>query len=271
MGLFLVLTGIYAALTGYIVYFWQNKTTLSYQLTAERLILGCALIMQLVWGIQQLFQQNSISFSMSTILLMTLWVMLLCYWIASLVYRLQGIQLFLFPTMLISLIFFYIFPGQSTEYSVENLTNLGHIIVSILAYSLLGMVTLLALLIWRLSNNLHYRKKSGLICFLQPLLRLEKYMFQLLWIGFILLTLSLFSGILVSEQIIGTSLKLTHRFIFGIISWLIFATLLFGRTKYHWRGTIATRFILSGSFFLMLIYTGTQFVLEHILNRPWSN
>lgn len=113
MGLFLVLTGIYAALTGYIVYFWQNKTTLSYQLTAERLILGCALIIPCM-GNTTTFQQNSISFSMSTILLMTLWVMLLCYWIADLVYRLQGIQLFLFPTMLISLIFFYIFPGQST-------------------------------------------------------------------------------------------------------------------------------------------------------------
>ena len=271
MGLFLVLTGIYTLLTAYIVYFWRKKPSRPYLYTTEKLLLGSALLIQVVWGIQHFFQQNSIAFGMSSILLITLWCMLAYYWFASFFYRLHGIQLILFPFILFALLICNFFPGQPILYPVEKWLLVCHIVISILAYSLFGMCALLAILIWRLSNNLHYRKNSNLICFLPPLLSMEKYMFQLLWIGLFLLTLSLITGLFFSEHAVGVSLQLTHKLIFGSLSWLLFATLLFGQIKYHWRGKQAARLILSGFFFLILTHTGTQFVLEYILHRPWSN
>ena len=271
MGLFLVLTGIYTLLTAYIVYFWQKKPSWPYLHLAEKLLLGSALLLQVVWGIQHFLQQNSIAFGMNSILLITVWCMLTYYCFACFFYRLQGLQLILYPLMLVTLLLYHFFPGQPVLYPVDKWLLASHIVISILAYSLFGMCALLAILIWRLSNNLHYRKNSNLICFLPPLLSMEKYMFQLLWIGLLLLTLSLVTGLFFSEHTVGVSLQLTHKLIFGALSWLIFATLLFGQIKYHWRGKQAARLILGGFFFLILTHTGTQFVLEYILHRSWSN
>ena len=265
MGLFLALTGLYVLLSTYVVYFWQQKPAHPYPVSLERFILATALLLQFIWGIQHIYHGGKIILGMSSVLTLVTWIMLTWYWLASFYYKLQGLQLLLFPISLLALLVYYFFPGNPIEYTPDKLPLLLHIIVSILAYSLFGVAAILSVLIWRLSSVLHSKRQSAFINFLPPLLSLETYMFQLYWVGFGLLTLSLISGILFPEYVFRTPLTITHKMIFGGISWLIFAILLFGRIKYHWRGKTAAQFILAGFFFLALTYTGTHFVLEFIL------
>jgi ABC-type uncharacterized transport system permease subunit len=113
----------------------------------------------------------------------------------------------------------------------------------------------------------HIRNKhpGGFIRALPPLQTMENLLFQMLTAGFILLSLSLFSGILFLEDLFAQ--HLAHKTVFSIIAWLVFGTLLWGRWRFGWRGRTAIRWTLSGFFFLMLAYFGSKLVLEIVLQR----
>lgn len=96
---------------------------------------------------------------------------------------------------------------------------------------------------------------------------MESLLFKTISLGFVLLTFTLVSGMLFSEQIFHQALKFNHKNIFTIISWLIFGSLLVGRARYGWRGCTAIRWTLTGFLVLMLAYLGSKFVLEVLLNR----
>ena len=96
---------------------------------------------------------------------------------------------------------------------------------------------------------------------------MEAVLFRIIWTGFILLTLTLASGIVFSEELFGKPLQLSHKTLFGIISWAVYAALLGGRQLYGWRGRMAVRLTIAGFILLLLAYVGSKFVLEVILHR----
>ena len=140
-----------------------------------------------------------------------------------------------------------------------------HIMLSLLAYSLLGLAALQALLLAIQNYHLHNRHPGGFIRALPPLQSMETLMFQLIGIGFSLLTLALLTGILFLEDIF--SQHLVHKTVLSIAAWLVFAVLLWGRWRFGWRGRVAIRWTVGGYIFLMLAYFGSKFVLELVLNR----
>jgi ABC-type uncharacterized transport system permease subunit len=72
---------------------------------------------------------------------------------------------------------------------------------------------------------------------------------------------------LFSESLFGRPLQFNHKTLFGILSWLIFGSLLAGRARWGWRGRVALRWTLSGFLTLVLAYIGSKFVLEILLGR----
>jgi ABC-type uncharacterized transport system permease subunit len=102
---------------------------------------------------------------------------------------------------------------------------------------------------------------------LPPLLTMEKMLFRIIAAGFALLTASLLTGMLFSEEVFGKALQFNHKTLFGVLSWLIFGALLAGRSLWGWRGRIALRWTLTGFLMLVLAYIGSKFVLEVLLGR----
>ena len=100
-----------------------------------------------------------------------------------------------------------------------------------------------------------------------PLLTLERYLFRLVAAGFALLTLTLESGMLFTEQLFGRPLVFNHKSVFSVLGWLTFGALLLGRWRYGWRGRVALRWIIAGTVFVFLAYLGSKFVLEVLLGR----
>ncbi|MNC85052.1 Inner membrane protein YpjD [compost metagenome] len=121
----------------------------------------------------------------------------------------------------------------------------------------------MALLERRLHDGALPRALRGL----PPLLAMETLLFRIIWAGFILLTLTLASGVAFSEELFGKAAKLNHKTVFGVLSWIVFAALLAGRHIYGWRGRVAVRWTLAGFLMLVLAYIGSKFVLEVILGR----
>jgi ABC-type uncharacterized transport system permease subunit len=114
---------------------------------------------------------------------------------------------------------------------------------------------------------MHRGNLPGFLQGLPPLLAMEQLLFRIIAAGFVLLTLTLGSGILFSEELFGKPMQFTHKTVFGILSWIIFGALLAGRALYGWRGRIAMRWTLTGFLSLVLAYIGSKFVLEIILGR----
>ena len=96
---------------------------------------------------------------------------------------------------------------------------------------------------------------------------METLLFQIISLGFVLLTITLISGMLFSEEIFGKPMQLNHKSVFSIASWFIYAALLFGRYQYGWRGIKAIRWTLTGFVLLLLAYLGSKFILQVILGR----
>ena len=96
---------------------------------------------------------------------------------------------------------------------------------------------------------------------------MEALLFRLISIAFVLLTLTLATGVFFSEEMFGRPLRLDHKTIFAFAAWFVFGGLLAGRAAFGWRGRKALRWTLSGFGLLMLAYVGYRFVFEVVLGR----
>jgi ABC-type uncharacterized transport system permease subunit len=143
----------------------------------------------------------------------------------------------------------------------------AHIAVALLAYAFLLVAAITALLMNGLERRLHRGLAPADGAATPPLLTLERYVFRLVGVGFLLLTLTLASGALFSEQVFGKPFTFTHKSLFSILAWLTFGALLLGRWRFGWRGRQATKWIVGGTALLVLAYLGSKFVLEVVLNR----
>jgi len=114
---------------------------------------------------------------------------------------------------------------------------------------------------------LHSPDNIALARRLPPLQTMEKLLFQLIFVGFFLLSLTLCSGLLIIPNLHGEHLA---QLILTASAWLIFSVLLWGRLRYGWRGRTAIRWALSGYATLVAAYFGSKLVLEQIFNIHWS-
>jgi ABC-type uncharacterized transport system permease subunit len=139
--------------------------------------------------------------------------------------------------------------------------------MAMLAYSLFTIAALHAALMSLVEKRLHHAKLPKVLRNLPPLLTMESLLFRIIGVGFALLTITVASGMLFSEQIFGHPLQFSHKVLFGLISWGVFAILLLGHQFYGWRGKKAVHWTLSGFGFLVMAYLGTQFVMQVVLHR----
>lgn len=143
-----------------------------------------------------------------------------------------------------------------------SLTLLVHIFASLIAYSLLALACVQAIILWVLDRKLR-RDPGHLSPLFPPLQAVETYLFQLLWLGFICLSISI--GIALTGLSDYFSSMALHKPILTGLSWIVFAVLLFGRYILGWRGKLAVKYTLAGFSLLMFGYFGTKFVLEFLL------
>ncbi|MGH8493937.1 MAG: cytochrome C assembly family protein [Moraxellaceae bacterium] len=141
----------------------------------------------------------------------------------------------------------------------------SHILLSILAYSVLTIAAAQAILLAIQDRHLR-RHKRGILNTLPPLVTMERLLFDLIAVGLALLTLAILTGFLTLQNFFAQ--HLAHKTAFTLTSWVVFAVLLAGRHWLGWRGVTAIRFTLWGFALLLLGFYGSKIVLELILHQP---
>jgi len=202
----------------------------------------------------------------------TLWLTVLILWFEGFFVPLRGLQPLVLPAAAVAVVLPLLFPGSMVT-ADRNLAFKLHLLAAILAYSLLTIAALHAMLMAALDRELHRgagaasAQPSRLFRQIPPLLAMERLLFRLITAGFVLLTLTVASGILFSEHLFGRALRFEHKTVFALAAWVVFAGLLSGRLIFGWRGRVALRWTIAGFAMLVLAYVGSRFVLEVVLGR----
>jgi len=141
----------------------------------------------------------------------------------------------------------------------------AHVLVSLLAYAILTLASVQAILLAIQDRHLHGRHPGGFVRALPPLQTMESLLFEMIGLGFVLLSIALATGFMFLEDMFAQ--HLAHKTLLSVAAWVVFGVLLWGRFRFGWRGRTALRWTLAGFVVLMLAYFGSKFVLELVLGR----
>jgi ABC-type uncharacterized transport system permease subunit len=268
---YLVLVAAYVSLSGYA---WRDLTRtaparpdapalrmLPQVALAGALALHAALLARTIWA------EGAVNFNFANALSAVTWITVLLLWIARLLQPLASIAALLLPVAaLCAVLPLWDDHPHLLRYLDQPWATL-HIAVALTAFSLFIVAALQALLLMSVEKRLHAGHSHPLDDTLPPLLTLERFLFRLIGVAFVLLTLTIASGAFFSEELFRQPFRFNHKVVFSLLAWSIFAGLLFGRKRYGWRGKIALRWIVAGSAMLVVAYVGSKFVLEVLLAR----
>ena len=237
-------------------------------LAKKRIALGCAwsasvlhtLYISLV--IQQNVGFNFSLFSMASLVSLIVALLLL---LATLNKPVENLGIFIFPVTALMLSLELCFPEKQRSLESHSWQMHTHILSSIIAFSLLNIAAMQAILLVIQNQQLKSHPPKRYIQSMPPLQSMESLLFQMIGAGVFFLSISLGSGFIFLEDIFAQ--HLAHKTIFSIAAWLIFTGLLIGRLRCGWRGRTAIKWTLLGFLFLLLAYFGSKLVLELILHR----
>ncbi|WEN16631.1 cytochrome c biogenesis protein CcsA [Rhodanobacter sp. AS-Z3] len=141
-----------------------------------------------------------------------------------------------------------------------------HVTVALIAFGILSIAAVFAILLAIQERALRHRQFGRWLRALPPLTLTETLLFRLISAGFVLLSLTLLTGVLFVDNLFGQ--HLVHKTVLSIVAWLVFGVLLYGRWRYGWRGKRAVNLTLVGMAVLALAFFGSKAVLELVLHRP---
>jgi ABC-type uncharacterized transport system permease subunit len=224
------------------------------------------------------WQPGSFYYGFAKLLSATVWIGVLLVWVESARVDLASLSSLLAPLAIVLVVLPYFFPGVAFDLQAQPPLFVPHLVVGTLAYGVMFLAAMQALLMAAAEHRLHPRRPSerpGLLASvlarrsgpLPPLMVLERILFRVIGIGFVLLLLTTVTGIVFSEEIFGKPLQLNHKTVFSLVATVFVGVLLAGHRLRGWRGRTAIRLTLGGFMLLLLSYVGSRFVLEVVLRR----
>lgn len=223
------------------------------------------------------FTESIVHFGFASLLSAMVWIALFIVWLESRSVSMGRMPLLLAPLAMLMVVLPQFFPGAAFRLGDQAPLFVPHLIMGTLSYGLVFLATLQALLMAAAEHRLHPRRqeRAGVLTTLlarghqalPPLMVLERVLFQIIRVAFLLLLLTTISGVVFSEEIFGRPLPLNHKTVFSLVATVFFGLLLLGRRLWGWRGRLAIRLTLGGFILLLLSYVGSRFVIEVILQR----
>jgi ABC-type uncharacterized transport system permease subunit len=200
------------------------------EMRLEIVVVPVALVLHAMLLYRRMVVPEGLDLGVANAISMLAWLTILIYWLASLAY-----------------------PGLASILGLTAPIGLG---------AAVHAVVMLAEEKW-----LHRGELPPFLRSVPPLLEMEALLFRIILAAFVLLTLTLVSGSFFSERLFGKPFTFTDKTVFGIVSWVIFGSLLVGHYARGWRGRKAVRWTLAGFTALAIAYVGSKVVLELVLAR----
>ena len=137
-----------------------------------------------------------------------------------------------------------------------------HIFLSTLALIVLISAALQALLLASQEWMLKHKQAIGFIQYFPPLEVMETYLFMLISIAIILLTLVFASSLILFHPVFEQ--HLWQKILLSLLAWGVLLMLLIGRNYFGWRGKIAISWTLIGASLIGIVYLGTILFMPNL-------
>ena len=238
------------------------------EIRIESVLVPVALVLHAMLVYRGVVVAEGLNLGVANAVSLLVWLTALIYWLAGIAYPgLAGIQGLTAPVAFGAVVLQLTLPSRHVvTYTAEPLFTM-HFAIAMLAYALVIVATVHAVVMLAEEKWLHRGVMPPFLKTLPPLMEMEALLFRILFAAFVLLTLTVVSGVFFSEELFNKPFTFTHKSVFTILSWMIFGGLLAGHHLRGWRGKTAVRWTLAGFFMLLLAYVGSKFVLEIILHR----
>jgi ABC-type uncharacterized transport system permease subunit len=224
-----------------------------------------AVLLHVAYTGWRFYSEHAISFSFFTVGSLVAMVVSLLLLVAALSRPVLQLGLLLFPLSATMLGLALWFPQANHPLQLHSWPMATHILTSILAFGILNIAALQAIVLSIQNQQLKSHPPKPFIQKLPSLQSMETLLFQLLGTGLLFLTVSLVTGFLFIENLFAQ--HLAHKTVLSILAWVVFSGLLLGRWRYGWRGKTAVKWTLIGFVALLLAYFGSKLVLELVLHR----
>jgi ABC-type uncharacterized transport system permease subunit len=210
-----------------------------------------------------LYSGGKLYLGMQTSASLVAWIMLCFVLLANLRLPLQNLLILVLPVSILGVICLLTAPpGNGLHVASMSDPLIWHILISIVAYSVLFMAACQSVLLAVVERRLKH-KRTRLLRLLPPLQTMDTLLFDLLWAGIVVLTLSVATGFLFLDDLFEQ--RVVHHTVLTLASWVLYAVLLAGHHILGWRGTTAVRWTLIAFSLLVLGYFGSKFVIEVLL------
>ena len=213
---------------------------------------------------QVIWSDGGLVLDLTTSVSLVSWIMLVFVLLASFRLPLANLLVLVLPLAAFGALLLLAAPARSAL-PTANLSDplIWHILISIVAYSILFMAACQSVLLAVLEHRLKAKQTLRFLKLLPPLQTMESLLFGLLWTGIIALTFAIGSGFLFLDDMFEQ--RVVHHTVLALASWVLYAALLAGHRVFGWRGTTAVRWTLIAFSLLLLGYLGSKFVIEVLL------
>ena len=257
-------TALYLLLAVAAGYTAFSTTPRIYPATAAQLLTAITLILHAGLTYNYLNNPAGVDLRFTNTLSLTALVTVIIFWLSSWRIRLESFGIVVMPVAALCALLPAL-PFGTAHPVVLNGPLLSHILLSVLAYSLLAVASLQALFMAFIDYQIRHKHPGGLLSNLPPLQQLETLLFRFILVGLMMLTASLASGWLHLDDLFAQ--HVVHKTVLSLLAWLLYAILLTGHYLLGWRGRTAVRLCLAAFSLLVIGYIGSKFVLEIILQR----
>ena len=199
------------------------------------------------------------NFTFLSVYFLTLFIINLFFISLSFFRPIDYIGLLLNPIIFVSLILYIVFDFSMVGSQVEKKLYI-HIIFSLSSYGFLALAGMQAFILRYQINNIKNIHHSSLLNSFPSIEEMGQIMYNLIFIGFILLTLSLLSGVPYISGSLGYEIE--QKIIFSLVAWFTFLYLILKKSHYGMNDIAAANMTIGGLIFLLLAYLGTKFLVS---------
>ena len=200
----------------------------------------------------------------TTLLSLVAWLLAVLVLAMTLWKPLEIILMFVFPFAAISIVLVLLFPSPLIVDAMIQTSALFHIILSIITFCVLCFAGILAVALALQERILRINKSTWVVSKFMPLQSMELLLFQVISVGFILLSVLLLTSFYFYSELLFANVLLLQKTVLAVIAWLIFAILLVGRWQRGWRGRNAIQYTFIGVLLMVVVYFSSLFVLEFL-------
>ncbi len=259
---FMIASAAYITVGIYIAWSLTTNRTIRKDFSLILLLIGMLAHAALLYP--YIFTLYGLNFNLFNVLSLISLFFLFFYVLFSLYRPIVSLGILAAPTAFVGMTIGYIGRAPYQPMTDVSVGLEAHIILSFAAYCVLLMATVQALFLRVQIRELKHKTMHRFwVNKLPPLQSMESLLFDMILVGFILLSIALGLGFIYVEDLLAQ--HIAHKTVFSVLSWLLFGLLLLGNWRAGWRGKRAANMTIYAFILLAIGFVGSKFVLELVL------